>query len=90
MTYDTNSPYDSGYRFEKSNTTSSYGEIDINMSSVNIANVPIRVYAYQYNSSATDITLDSIKWYKHKFYYDPETEQMTSTLDKITPIPLPQ
>jgi hypothetical protein len=55
-----------------------------------MATVPIRVYASQYSSSDTDITLDSIDWYKQKYYYDPSTDSVVAQLESITTLPLPE
>ena len=90
LNYDTNSPYEDGYRFTKSNTTSSSAIIDIKMPWVQMADVPITIYAEQYDSSDTDITLHEIRWFEQKYYYDPSQEQMVARLDSIVTLPLPQ
>lgn len=90
LTYDTNSPYVEGYRFTKSNTTSSSASIDIKMPWVQMADVPITIYANQYDSSDTDITLYQIRWFKQEYYYDPSQEQMVAKLDSSVTLPLPE
>jgi hypothetical protein len=59
------------------------------MPKVNIATVPIKVSADQYNSSDTDISLESISWYKTKYYYDPQDDMMVGDIDEITTLPVP-
>ena len=79
-----------GYPYEKNSTTSSSSTITVKMPNVNFATVPIKVYAEQNVSSNTNITLDSITWYKKKYYYDPQQDGMVSALDELTTLPLPE
>jgi hypothetical protein len=55
-----------------------------------MADVPITIYANQYDSSDTDITLYQIRWFKQEYYYDPSQEQMVAKLDSSVTLPLPQ
>jgi hypothetical protein len=43
-----------------------------------MANVPIRIYAAQNNSSNTDITLDSVVVRRHQYYYDAQMDGMVT------------
>ena len=89
LTYDTHSPYTDWYRFTKNSSSWSSSTIAIKVSWWNFTKVPLRIYANQYDSSETDISLYSIKWYKNGYYYDPELDGMVAELKEITTQPLP-
>ena len=55
-----------------------------------MADVPITIYANQYDSSDTDITLYKVELFEQKYYYDPSQEQMVARLDSFKALPLPQ
>ena len=90
LTYDEESPYTEWYMFTKNATSGSSSYILIKMPWVNMATVPIRVYAEQYSGSDTDITLNSITWYEQEYYYDPSTDSMVAQLESIATLPLPE
>ena len=90
LTFDSSSPYVEGYKFTKSDTTSSSAYIDIKMPWVQMTDVPIKIWGDQEDASDTDITLDEIKWYKQEYYYDPSQEQMVAKRVSWELLPLPQ
>lgn len=90
LEYSTDSPYVEGYRFTKNGTTSGNGYVTIKMPWVQMADVPITIYADQYDSSDTDIKLYAINLFKQEYYYDPTQEQMVAVLDSEESLPLPQ
>jgi hypothetical protein len=55
-----------------------------------MADVPITIYANQYDSSDTDITLYEVALFEQKYYYVPSQEQMVARLDYRKTLPLPQ
>ena len=90
FTYDTYNPYGNWYRFTQNSTSTSQVTIEVNMAKVPFATVPIKVYANQYNDSVTNISIESITWYKKKYYYDPQDEAIVGKyLDEITTLPVP-
>ena len=89
LTYDTYSPYTDWYKFTKNSSSWSSSTIAIKVSWWHFTKVPLRIYADQYDSSETDISLYSIKWYKNWYYYDPELDSMVPEFREITTQPLP-
>ncbi len=77
FTQQSGSPYNFGYVFKKTSSSWSLWEIAIRVDSA-MANVPIRIYADQDNSSDTDITLDSVVVRHHKYYYDAQMDEMVT------------
>jgi hypothetical protein len=70
LSYDESSPYADGYLFTKTNASFSNATIRINLENAPLAKIPLKIRAEQYNTSDTDITLDSVKVYYNKYYYD--------------------
>ena len=81
LSYDEYSHYANGYLFTKTNASFSNATIRINLEKAPLAKIPLKIRAEQYNTSDTDITLDSVKVYYNKYYYDWEMDGMVGTLD---------
>lgn len=90
LTADPYSPYSRGYAYTKAGTTWNSGTIKIKMPSCPITTVPIKVYADEYDTWDTTISLDKIYLYIKKFYYDPQDDMMVPTLktnSQLMPVP---
>lgn len=72
LIYDTDSPYTEWYLFKKKNNSSAVtSNINIRVDNSPFWNVPIRVFAVEYDSDASNISLDSVTVRQpNKFYYD--------------------
>jgi len=77
FTQQSDSPYNYWYVFKKNTSSWSSWQIMIRVDSA-MANVPIRIYAAQNNSSNTDITLDSVVVRRHQYYYDAQMDGMVT------------
>lgn len=64
-----------GYQFTKSSSSNS-ATIDIALENSPFASFPIKLYAEEYSSSATNISLNYVRIYEWKYYYDWQVEAM--------------
>lgn len=81
--------YVEGYMFNKNTSTGYQSYIDIKIKNPNFSTVPIKVYANQYASSETDISLTQVNVKKCRYFYDPELDQMVYTYNWDVNLPLP-
>ena len=66
-----------GYQFKKNTTTWQTSTVDIALENSPFAKFKIRVYAVEPASTASTISLNKVRLYEYKYYYDAELEAMT-------------
>ena len=67
---------DGYWRFKKT-WNSSTASIEVAIEWSPFTDIPIRIYADEYNSSSTNISIEQIKFFDYKYYYDAQLDWMT-------------